>query len=182
MSTVADPQLEQVRWDLDPLVEGRGEEAVDELLDQATERATAFAERHKGKLAEFDPERLAGAMHELEEIHDLAGRAGSYAMLRFSIDTQDPKVGALVQRVRERGTVIETTLLFFELEWAALEDERADELLAGDGLDFCRHYLKTLRRYRPHLLSEPEEKILSEKSVTGSGAWRRLFTEQASAV
>jgi oligoendopeptidase F len=182
VSTVADPQLESVRWDLDPLVEGRGEAAVDELLDRATERAQAFADAHRGKVAQLDSSVLGGAMQELAQIHDLAGRAGSFAMLRFSTDTQDPKVGALLQRVRERGTAIETTLLFFELEWAALDDERAEELLSGEGLDFCRHYLRTLRRYRPHLLSEPEERIMSEKGVSGAGAWRRLFAEHTSAI
>jgi oligoendopeptidase F len=51
-----------------------------------------------------------------------------------------------------------------------------------DGLDFARHHLRSARRYRPHLLSEPEEKILAEKSLTGSSAWGRLFAEQASAI
>ena len=86
------------------------------------------------------------------------------------------------RRCRRAATAIETTLLFFELEWAALDDERAEELLAADGLDFARHHLRTARRYRPHLLSEPEEKILAEKALTGRTAWTRLFEEQASAI
>jgi oligoendopeptidase F len=182
VSTIADPQLESVRWDLDPLVDGRGEQAVGELLERAAERAKSFAEAHRGRVAELDSAGLAEAMRQLADIHDLAGRAGSFAMLRFSIDTQDPKIGALLQRVREQGTAIETSLLFFELEWAALDDERAEELLSGDGLEFCSHYLRTARRYRPHLLTEPEERIMSEKGVSGSGAWRRLFAEHTSAI
>ena len=39
--------------------------------------------------------------------------------------------------MQERATAIETALLFFELEWAALDDARAEELLAADGLDFA---------------------------------------------
>src|SRR5262249_55884885 len=113
---------------------------------------------------------------------DLVGRAGSYAALRFSTDTADPANGALLQLAQERGTAIETTLLFFELEWAALSEERAEQLLASDRLDFCRHHLRNVRRYREHLLSEPEEKILAEKSLTGAGAWTRLFEELTSAI
>jgi oligoendopeptidase F len=94
----------------------------------------------------------------------------------------DPANGALLQKAQERATAIETTLLFFELEWAALPEERAEELLAGEGLDFCRHHLRTLRRYRDHLLTEPEEKIVSEKALTGAGAWARLFEELTSAI
>lgn len=121
-------------------------------------------------------------MSELAEINDLVGRAGSYAQLRFSTDTADPDRGALMQRVEERATALETMLLFFELEWAALDDDRAENLLAGDGLDFCRHHLRTIRRYRPHLLSEPEERVFSEKALTGRSAWGRLFEELTSSL
>ena len=66
-------------------------------------------------------------------MQELAGRAGSYAILNFSGDTADPARGALLQRMQEKATAIETALLFFELEWAALDDDRAEELLATDG-------------------------------------------------
>ena len=82
-------------------------------------------------------------MRELEAISDLAGRAGTYASLRFSVDTISPEVGALMQQVQERSAKLQTTLLFFELEWNELDDERAEELLAADELAFCRHYLRT---------------------------------------
>jgi oligoendopeptidase F len=84
--------------------------------------------------------------------------------------------------VTERSTAVTTRLLFFELEWAELTDERVEELLAAAELDFCRHHLQAARRYRPHLLSEPEEQILTEKSVTGSSAWTRLFSELTSTI
>src|SRR5918998_33509 len=130
----------------------------------------------------LDGAGLVAAMRELAEIQDLLGRAGSYAVLNFSGDTADPPRGALLQKVQEGETAIETALLFFELEWAALDDARAEELLASEGLDFARHHLRTARRYRPHLLSEPEEKVLAEKALTGRSAWTRLFEEQASAI
>jgi oligoendopeptidase F len=178
----ADNELAEAAWDLEPLLDGEGEQGVERRLDEALTRARAFAERYAGMLAELDGATLAQAMSELAVINDLVGRAGTYAVLRFSADTADPARGALLQKVQERGTAIETTLLFFELEWAALPDERAQELLASDGLDFARHHLANVRRYRPHLLSEPEEKILSEKSLTGTSAWGRLFEELTAAI
>ncbi len=151
-------------------------------MAEALERSKAFAERHAGKLGELDHAGLAAAMGELADITELAGRAGYYAALRFSTDTADPATGALMQWVQEQETAIQTTLLFFELEWAALSDERAEELLAGEGLDFARHHLRNVRRYREHLLSEPEERIVTEKSLTGASAWRRLFEELTSVI
>jgi len=184
---LTDPELLETAWDLDPLVEGDGEAGVDRQLDEAVAAASEFSDRYAGKVGEFDRHGLAQAMHELERIHELIGRAGSYAALRFSTDTADPTRGALLQRVQERGTELETKLLFFDLEWAAVDDKLAEKLLAvpdagDDELEFCRHHLRTVRRYRPHLLSEKEEKLLAEKSISSQSAWARLFGEVVAAL
>lgn len=177
-----DPELDASAWNLDPLVDGQGADGARAQLAEALERSQAFAAGYAGKLAELDSAGFEQAMHELGAIQELVGRAGTYAGLRFSVNTADPAAGALMQEVQERGTEIETTLLFFELEWATLEDAQADRLLEDERLAFCAHHLRNVRRYRKHLLSEPEEKILAEKSVTGAGAWSRLFDELTSAI
>ncbi len=177
-----DPELQATAWDLEPLVAGEGAEGVRSRMSAALERAKAFAAQHAGRLGELDSAGLAEAMSELAELQELVGRAGYFAALTFSTDTADPANGALMQWVQEQETAIQTTLLFFELEWAAMDDERAEQLLAGDGLDFCRHHLRNVRRYRDHLLSEPEERIMAEKSLTGASAWTRLFEELTSVI
>jgi len=180
-----DDEVAGVAWDLDPLVDGRGADGVRALLDEADAQARAFAEAHAGKVDQLDAAGLRAAMKQLAELHDRVGRAASYASLRFAVDTADPERGALLQLVQERATAIQTTLLFFELEWAALDDAQAEALLAGeDGVDlsFCAHYLRSERRYRPYLLSEPEERVLNEKRISGTSAWSRLFAELMSAL
>ncbi|MGN6867808.1 MAG: M3 family oligoendopeptidase [Solirubrobacteraceae bacterium] len=181
---LADPELLETEWDLDPLLDGAGDDRTraERMLDAARDRSRVFAAAHSGKVAELDPAGLHDAMRELEAINELIGRVGSYASLRFSVDTADPAHGALLQLVQERATEVETLLLFFELEWAALNDGRAEELLAHPSLDFCRHYLRSVRRYRPHLLSESEEKVLAEKSISSQAAWSRLFGEVVAAL
>ena len=178
----ADPELLATGWDLEPLVGGEGAAGVERLMSEASRLAGAFRERYAGKVSSLDAQALAEAMHELERIEDMVGRAGSYAGLGFSTDTADPERGALLQKAEEQSTGIETQLLFFELEWAALEDDQVERLLASGELDFCRHYLRSARRYRPHLLSEPEEKILAEKSISSQSSWARLFGELMAAL
>ncbi len=156
--------------------------AVDALLDEAARLGEDFASEHEGRVGGLDGPGLLAAMERLARISELVGRALNYAHLRFAADTEDPAIGALLQRSSEKATSIQTRLLFFELEWVAIDDERAEELLATDGLDFCRHHLRMERRYRPHLLSAPEERIASELSLTGRGAWSRLFDELTSAI
>ena len=182
-----------VTWDLSELIDleaaglaGEGADrpkaAVAALLEEAEERAEAFAERYEGEVGSLDGPGLLEAMQALAALSELVARALNYAHLSFAADTADPEIGALLQSCSERATQINTRLLFFELEWVAIEDERAEELLATEGLDFCRHHLRLERRYRPHLLSAPEERIISELSITGAGAWSRLFDEVTSAI
>lgn len=187
----------EITWDLEDLIDleaaGLGTEgsepaaddpeaAVAALLDEADRRSEIFAERHEGKVGDLDGPGLREAMEALAELSELVGRALNYTHLSFAADTADPKIGALLQSGSERATQINTRLLFFELEWVAIDDARAEELLATEGLDFCRHHLRLERRYRPHLLSAPEERIISELSITGAGAWGRLFDEVTSAI
>ena len=156
--------------------------AVDALLAEADRLSAEFATELEGKVGEIDGPGLVDAMQRLARISDLAGRALNFAHLRFAADTEDPANGALLQRSSEQATQIQTRLVFFELEWVAIDDERAEELLATDGLDFCAHHLRMERRYRPHLLTAPEERIVTELSLTGGGAWSRLFDELTSAI
>ncbi|MDQ1519618.1 MAG: oligoendopeptidase [Actinomycetota bacterium] len=179
--TSTEIQAEDVAWDLEPLLPQPGESGVLALLDEADAYADTLSEQ-RGKVADFDVDALVTFMEQLAELNDALGRAGSYAALQFSTDTTDPARGALMQKVRERSTVIATKVLFFELEWAAVDDRRAEELVADERLAFAVHHLRAARRYRPHLLSEPEEVVLAEKDVTGSSAWQRLFEEQVSAI
>jgi oligoendopeptidase F len=180
-ATDVDRTAIDVAWDLEPLADGRGEAGVTQLLDDA-ERHAADLAGYRDRVADLDAGGVAALMHELGEISELLGRAGSYAALRFAVDTTDPARGALLAAVEERATAISNELLFVELEWAALPDEHVAALIDDPALDFCRHHLRSVRRYRPHLRSEPEERILADKSVTGKSAWARLFSEQTAAL
>jgi oligoendopeptidase F len=179
--TTTDLTANEVVWDLAPLLPATGDAGIEQLLAGADAKADELA-AFRGRIAELDAGGLVEFMRGLAEIHDLIGRAGSFVGLDFAADTTDPVRGARMQKVDERSAVIGTKLIFFELEWAALDDAQVDTLLADDRLTFVRHYLRSARRYRPHLLSEPEEVVLTEKSVTGSSAWERLFDEQVSAI
>jgi len=177
-TTDADLTAAEVSWDLEPLLEGA---TVDELLRRAKAIAAEIGEQ-RGQIGELDAPALAALMRNVAEVHELISRVGNYASLRFSVDTTDPAVGALMARVDEEATAISNDLVFVELEWAQVPDARVDELLAHDDLAFCRHHLRSALRMRPHLLPEGEERIIADKSVTGRGAWTRLFSELDAAI
>lgn len=169
-------ELELQTWNIASLVQDRGAEGVRSLLDEA-KRGAEDLTRHKGRVADLDAPALGRFMKEYGRVHELIGRAASYAHLWFSTDTREAERGALLQHVQEAGTEISTMLLFFELEWTKVPDPQAESLLADPALDIARHHLEVLRRFRDYLLSEPEERILAEKSLTARSAWSRLFSE-----
>ena len=180
-ATETDLTAADVAWDLEPLLPAPGDAGLDDLLDRADAVADTLA-RARGNVGTMDAAALAEGRRGLGDVSELLGRAGSYAGLSFATDTTDPARGARMQRVEERATVISTKLVFFELEWAEVPDERVEALLADEQLAFARHHLRSALRYRPHLLTESEEVVLTEKSVTGRSAWERLFEEQVSSI
>jgi oligoendopeptidase F len=168
---------EEVGWDLSDLYESPDDPKLQGELDAAKTATDAFRERYRGKVAELDAASLAEAVAERERIESMVDRAMTFAQLRFSTNMADPPRGALVQSIQEQYAALSTELLFFGLEWAAVDDDHAERVLADAAVDEYRHWLEALRRYRPHLLTEPEERILTEKSVSGSSAWSRLYSE-----
>ena len=177
MTTTELTGAEDVAWDLSDLYDGGDDPRLEEDVREAEEAATAFRERYHGKVAELDAAELAEAVDELERIESAVTRAFYYAHLWFATDMADAPRGALVARLTEKAAALDTQLLFFGLELAALDDERAAELAAHEALERRRHWLHSVRKFRPYLLSEPEERIVTEKSVTGVSAWGRLYEE-----
>jgi oligoendopeptidase F len=174
-----------VAWDLGDLYAGPDDPRLTADLDEALRRAQAFEAAYRGRIATETgpaPDLLLAALRELEALYEQMDRPGVYAGLLHAAKTDDPRRGALLSRTRERRTAINKHLIFFDLEWVRLVDEPARRLIESPALAHYRHYLEKTRAYRPHRLSEPEEKILEEKSITGRAAWVRLFDETVSAM
>jgi oligoendopeptidase F len=182
MTTTELTGAEEVAWDLSDLFEGTDDPRIEVEIEQAGAAADAFRDDYYGKVAELDAAGLAEAIAERERIDEAFTRVGYFAHLNFSTDMADPPRGALVARITEKGAALDTQLLFFGLEIAALGDEAADALLESPELEHWRHWLQSLRKFRPYLLSEPEEKIITEKTVSGVSAWDRLYDELLSAI
>lgn len=178
MSSVAETlPVPSVRWNLDFLFTGLDDPRVAETWANVLSRADSFAEEYRGKVAAMAPAQLAKAIKAYEAIAQDSAKPANYAHLRFSTDSNDPATGAFMAAQMEKGSELSVKLMFFDLEIQALSDEAAEALLAAPELADYRHYLQTLRRFRPHTLSEAEEVILEETSNTGCRAWVRFYEE-----
>jgi oligoendopeptidase F len=168
-----------VTWDLTELYNGFADPRIASDLAEALQLAQGFATTYRGAINNTLTSRLlAEAMTELESLLDLAYRPACFAQLIHAADTSNPKAGALLQMVQEKSTAISTHLIFFDLDWADLDESVAAKLLADPALARYRHHLDNVRKFKPHKLSEPEEKIVAEMDNTGASAFQRLFDEQ----
>ena len=169
-------------WDLGDLYPSPDSPEIARDLDRAEADARNFAALHNGHLAAYSGAALADAIAEYERIEEVLGRAMPYAQLLFSGDSNDPAIGRFYQSMNERVTAISTHLLTFTLELNRLESSVLERKLADPDLERWRPWLRDLRVFRPHELSDELEKLLHEKEVTGRAAWSRLFDETIAAM
>jgi len=174
-----DVTTETMTWDLTALFAGIDDPAIEAHLEAVKERAQRFEQSCRGRVekGELDAPGLRDALAEFEAISQEQAKPLSYAHLVFAADTSDPRHGAFMQRMRERGTEISLHLLFFELELNRAEEAWIGRMLDDPALAPYRHFVRTVRAFREHQLSEPEERLLEEKANTGKRAFSRLFEE-----
>jgi oligoendopeptidase F len=169
-------------WNLVDLYEGPDSATVKEDLDGSDRAATAMQERYAGKLAALldggkGGQALFESLREFEKLNDMLGRLISYASLLYAADMSDPARQKFYGDMQEKITAISSKLLFFPLELNRLDDGELETAMANSELGHYRPWLEDLRREKPYQLEDKLEQLFHEKSVTGRGAWNRLFSE-----
>ncbi|MFP1632179.1 M3 family oligoendopeptidase [Zhengella sp. ZM62] len=174
-------------WNLADLYPAMDSPALARDLERAAAEAQAFEARWKGRLDEAagktGEEGLGAAISAYEALEELMGRIMSYAGLVYTGDTSDPKRAKFYGDLSQKITDASTYLLFFALELNRIADERMETALTGDeGFARYRPWVMDLRKDRPYQLEDRVEQLFHEKSLTGHGAWNRLFDETITAL
>jgi oligoendopeptidase F len=169
-------------WDLADLYPGMDAPEVKRDLDKAASDAAAFESRWKGTLAEEAAKGAEGGLgaclSQYEALEELIGRLVSYASLVYAGNTTDPKRAKLYGDIQEKMTDASTHLLFFALELNKVDDALIAAALDADrGFGHYRPWVLDLRKDKPYQLEDRVEQLFHEKSITGRGAWNRLFDE-----
>ena len=169
-------------WDLRDLFAAPDSPQLATALAAAERDAAAFMAAHATLLAGMPAPSLAAAIAEYERIEEVLGRVMAYAQLLFSGDSTDPEIGRFYQSMTERVTEISSHLIFFTLELNRLDEAALAAKLIDPALSRWRPWLRDLRVFRDHQLSDEAEKLLHDKEVTGRAAWSRLFDETVAGV
>ena len=169
-------------WNLADLYPGMDAPELKRDLDQAASDSVQFENRWKGRLAAEAAKGAAGGLGqcltEYEALEELIGRIVSYASLIYAGNTTDPKRAKLYGDVQEKMTDASAHLLFFPLELNQVDDAQVASALDADpGFGHYRPWVLDLRKDKPYQLEDRVEQLFHEKSITGRGAWNRLFDE-----
>jgi oligoendopeptidase F len=170
-------ETEDIRWDLSDLCEGADEARAQWAA--LVERVEDLAARYRGRIAALDAPGLRALLDEADELEQELSRLEVYSYLRLSMAATEVEANDLATFSRDRGAQIENALVFLGLEWIALDDERANALLAASELAPYEHKLRVEREEKPYVLSEPEEQALNARRPTVS-AWQALHDRQVS--
>ena len=160
-------------WSLSDLFPAQDSLEMKAAFDELDTMVVEFEALRPSLTADISKEAFLNAIQLLEAISRLANRIGGFASLSYAANTQDQKVQAFQSEVDSRMAVITNRVLFFSLWWKSLDDPAATRLMALAG-DY-RYWLEEMRHFKPYTLSEPEEKIINIKDVTGATAIINLY-------
>ena len=161
------------RWDLGELFPSFASPELQVAFDNVEEQVLSF-EGVRGKLnPEIDSNQFMEIVHASEAIARLVNKIYAFTGLSFNADTQDQIAQTFMARVQQFAAQMQNRVLFFSLWWKELDDEHAERLMSAAG-DY-KYYLEEMRHFKPHTLSEAEEKIINIKDVTGAAALNTLY-------
>ena len=166
------PRTFSDKWDLTHLVENPTRQ-LDALLAELEAKVAQIEAARPGLSPTMSSQNLLALLRCSEAIAAGSSRLGAFAYLWFSENTKDAAARSFKTQVEERLTALSNRLLFFELWWQSVDDANAARLMADAG--DLRYHMDTIRRFKPHTLSEPEEKIVNLKNVTGRSAIHTLY-------
>ncbi|KQT54444.1 oligoendopeptidase F [Aureimonas sp. Leaf454] len=174
-------------WNLSDLYAAMDAPEIAADLDRSAAMASEFQQRWRGKLGEEARRPGGGGLVEaivaFEALEEILGRLISYAGLVYSGDTSDPERAKFYGDIQGKITDISSKLLFFPLELNRLEDADIDRAMSESAaLSRYRPWIVDLRKDKPHQLEDRVEELFHEKSITGHGAWNRLFDETMTAL
>ncbi len=163
---------QQSRWSLDDLFNGQPEE-IEAAFAKLDASVQAFEARRAALRDDLPMDEFMALVRMQEDMQEQAYRLYGYAALSFSADTQDQNAMALMGRVEQFLAEMENRILFFSLWWKGLDEANAARLMQNAG-DYT-YWLEEMRHFKPYTLSEPEEKIINLKNVTGASAIEHLY-------
>ena len=156
---------EKDKWDLTHLFADVGKWHEDFA---SLQRTYSEISRWKGRVGE-SPKTLAEVLEFEKEIDQQIERLYHYASLQQAEDSANADYLARLAQLQNLLTKVSEAFAFVAPEIQAIADEKFAQFLNDPVLAPWRTKLKKIRRMKPHILSEPEERLLALGDVALDG-------------
>ena len=160
-------------WDLSSLYAGDGQWEAD---FKRLEGQIGQFETYRGRLGESG-ETLLAALDFDSAFDRTAERLGTYAFLKTTEDQGNSDYQGMKSRFQNLAMRASQAASFMRPELLAIDAPRMAEMMADPRLSLYRLQLERLLRFRPHTLSDREERLLAmqgEMAGAAGDAFRKL--------
>jgi len=164
----------QIKWSLADLFPGHDTNEMKTTISEVESKVTELESKREYLTDDIAPETFMDLVKQVEDIIRLSNRIQSYAELWFTENTQNQNAQNFLAQIDQFTAELQNRLLFVSLWWKELDNQQAERLIAVAG-DY-RYWLEEMRHFKPHTLTEPEEKIINIKNVTGVSALQTLYS------
>ncbi|MEI0446352.1 oligoendopeptidase F [Brachyspira intermedia] len=160
-------------WDLTLLYKNDEEFEKDfKSMEEFSKEVSKF----KGNLSKSAAE-LKNILDSIMNASIILDKLGSYAFLKQTEDLTNNDSNIKVARFSKLASEFSANLSYFDPELMSIDDEKMNTFLKDDVLKDYLIYLRNILKYKPHTLSEKEERILAlqgELSSTASNVFDTL--------
>jgi len=172
-------------WNLSLLYASKTDPQIERDLQTLESAIENFEKKYKNNKTHLsDEDALFEALTEYEKIEGLP--EGSRPIMYFhylsDLNSADQEVNAQLATLEQRYAKISNKILFFGLSLGTLPAPIQKQFLQSKKLEHFRYFLKTLFLESKYQLTEPEEKILTLKSLPSHSLWvdgqERLLNSQ----
>ncbi len=165
------------QWNLKDLYSGIDSKELKSDIKILAEQCKLFSAQYTNKIGELSAKELFSAIKKYDELSDLGGKIMSFAFLNYCTQVSDEKAQSFYQNMEEQINEITQQLIFFSLELNNIDDSKIESLLKDDQLKFYTPFIRNSRVWKKYQLSQKEEEIIHEKSLSSRSAWVKLFDQ-----
>lgn len=168
----------QFTWNLKPLLQSDSDPFIQEEQKKIEHKVTTFSSIWEPRTDYLtDPEILAEALSQYTQLmtnYGTSGNAGYYFHLREAQDQVNTSIKAQNQKITDFAIKQGNRLQFFEIRLSQITQDVQTKILESPELNQYKHYLERIFAMQKHVLTEPEEKIMTLKSQTAYASWVRM--------
>jgi len=165
-------------WNLKNLYSDFKDIQIDLDIENLEKKVEIFIKEYDGIISKIQADGLYVAVTQYEEIEKILTKLYVFAYLSFTVDMSCDDAKILLQKIKDKYSDVVSKLSFLSIQINEISDEKFNEIIqSGKQIIKYQPYLRDIRRFKNHILSQEIESLIIQKDNSGINAIVRLFDE-----